>query len=106
RIGVWRAAWGEDAGRPSGHLAPAVAAGSVTSVLACAHAAVQTFGAAGTSDPAIVGLYRAAYGIPEICGSAQSLWRQAGSRRPWGPDPMLVADHRKPGGKRGEPAVG
>jgi hypothetical protein len=82
RIGVWRTAWREDAGEPAGHLAPATAAACVAAVLTSAHTAVQIFGAAGTSDPTIVGLYRAAYDLADVCGSARSLWLRASSR--WG----------------------
>ncbi|MGA4844093.1 acyl-CoA dehydrogenase family protein [Streptomyces sp. G45] len=80
RIAVWHAAWYEDRGRPEHHAAAAAAAASVAAALDCAHTLVQAFGAAGTSDPDVVRLYRAAYALPRLCGSPRSLWRTAGER--------------------------
>ncbi|MFI9643395.1 acyl-CoA dehydrogenase family protein [Micromonospora sp. NPDC051925] len=81
RIGLWTAASGEDHGVPAGHRAAATVAACVAAALNCAHAAVQTFGAAGTHDPAITRLFRAAYEIPARCGSPRALWQVAGQRR-------------------------
>ncbi|WP_218923787.1 hypothetical protein, partial [Streptomyces sp. rh34] len=69
-------------GTPAGYLAPAAAAAAVTAALNSAHAAVQTFGAAGTSDPGVVRLFRAAYEAARLCGSPRLLWKQAGARLP------------------------
>jgi alkylation response protein AidB-like acyl-CoA dehydrogenase len=71
RIAVWHAAWYEDRGCPAGHAAPAAAGASVAAALTCAHTLVQALGAAGTSDPAVVRLYRGAYVLTELCGSPQ-----------------------------------
>jgi hypothetical protein len=80
RIAVWHAAWYEDRGRPDGHAAPAAAGASVEAALTCAHTLVQAFGAAGTSDPDVVRLYRCAYALTELCGSPRGLWQTAGER--------------------------
>ncbi|MGR3938243.1 acyl-CoA dehydrogenase family protein [Streptomyces sp. BRA346] len=80
RIAVWHAAWYEDQGRPDGHAAPAAAGASVEAALTCAHTLVQAYGAAGTSDPDVVRLYRGAYALTELCGSPRVLWRTAGER--------------------------
>lgn len=80
RVGLWRVAWHEDRGRRAGHRAPAVTAACVSVALDCAHEVVQTFGAAGTSDPLVVRLYRAAYSLPGLCGTPHELWRSAGAR--------------------------
>lgn len=80
RIAVWHAAWYEDQGRPDGHAAPAAAGASVEAALTCAHTLVQAYGAAGTSDPDVVRLYRGAYALTELCGSPRGLWQTAGER--------------------------
>ena len=84
RVAVWQAAWLEDEHRRAGHRAAAAAAASVTAASACAHEAVQMFGAAGTADPVIVGLFRAAYEMAGVCGSPRQLWQSAGAR--WAAD--------------------
>jgi alkylation response protein AidB-like acyl-CoA dehydrogenase len=81
RAGVRRAASGEDDGEPASYQAPASAAASVSCALDCAHTVVQIFGAAGTSHPAIVGLFRAAYALPALTSAPRELWRSAGTRR-------------------------
>lgn len=80
RAGLRRAASGEDDGEPAGHSAPAAAAASISTALDCAHTAVQVFGAAGTSNPEIVRLFRAAYALAEVTGSPRELWRASGKR--------------------------
>jgi hypothetical protein len=80
RIGLWRAAKGEDQGQAADYRAPAVAAACVSAVLDCAHDAVQVFGAAGTSDEAIVQLYKTAYFTACLCGSPRVLGQSAGTR--------------------------
>lgn len=81
RAGLRRTATGEDDGKPAAHRAPAAAAASVTAALDCAHTAVQIFGAAGTSNPEIIRLFRAAYALPALTGAPAELWRSAGIRR-------------------------
>jgi hypothetical protein len=81
RIGVWRAATGEDAGTPAGSWAAACAAASVHAAVTAAHELVQIHGAAGTGDRRVVALYRAAYALPLACGSPRLLWERAG--RQW-----------------------
>ena len=81
RIGVWRAATGEDAGTAAGSGAAACAATSVGAAVDAAHELVQAHGAAGTSDQRVVELYRAAYALANTCGSPQLLWARAG--RQW-----------------------
>lgn len=58
RAGLWRAAQAEDEGERAGHRAPAAAAACVSAALDCAHTVVQVFGAAGTSDPQVVSMFR------------------------------------------------
>ncbi|WP_405364893.1 acyl-CoA dehydrogenase family protein [Kitasatospora sp. NBC_00039] len=82
RIGLWRAAHGEDEGVPAGHLAPSAAAACVSAALDSAHTVVQAFGAAGTSDPGIVRLFRTACSLPALTGSPRALWQEAGARLP------------------------
>ncbi|MFE4612667.1 acyl-CoA dehydrogenase family protein [Streptomyces niveus] len=81
RAGLWRAALAEDEGERAGHRAPACAAACLSTALDCAHNVVQVFGAAGTSDPAMVRLFRTAYSLPAVTGSVSALWRSAGARR-------------------------
>ncbi|GAA4834517.1 acyl-CoA dehydrogenase family protein [Kitasatospora terrestris] len=81
RAGLWRAAQGEDQGERAAHRAPAAAAASLSAALDCAHTAVQVFGAAGTSDPDVVRLFRTAYSLGSVAGSARVLWQSAGTRR-------------------------
>jgi hypothetical protein len=81
RVGLWRAAQGEDEGEPAGHRAPATAAACLSTALDCAHNLVQVFGAAGTSDPHVVRLFRTAYSLSAVAGPASALWRSAGARR-------------------------
>lgn len=81
RIGVWRAATGEDAGVAAGSWAAACAAASVHAAVTAAHELVQLHGAAGTGDRHVVALYRAAYALPLACGSPRLLWERAG--RQW-----------------------
>lgn len=80
RLGVWRSAALADEGRVLGYRAAAAAAAAVAACLECAHTAVQIFGAAGTSDPRVVSLYRTAYRVTAVCGSPRALWREAGKR--------------------------
>lgn len=80
RLAVWRSAALADEGRVVGHRAAVAAAAAVGASLDCAHTAVQIFGAAGTSDPRLVWLHRAAYGLTAVCGSPRALWREAGRR--------------------------
>ncbi|MFE9429216.1 acyl-CoA dehydrogenase family protein [Kitasatospora sp. NPDC006697] len=81
RVGLWRAALGEDTGERAGHRAPAAAAACLSAALDCADAVVQVFGAAGTSDPHVVRLFRAAGALPGELGSPRRLWHEAGERR-------------------------
>lgn len=81
RAGLWRAALAEDDGEGAGHRAPAAAAASLTAALDCAHNLVQVFGAAGTSAPDIVRLFRTAYALPALTGPVRTLWQSAGMRR-------------------------
>ncbi|MGW2317435.1 acyl-CoA dehydrogenase family protein [Streptomyces sp. NPDC001680] len=81
RVGLWRAAQGEDEGERAGYRAPAAAAACVAAALYCAHTVVQVFGAAGTSDPDVVRLFRTAGALPTVSGSPRKLWREAGERR-------------------------
>lgn len=80
RLAVWRSAALADEGRALGYRAAAAAAAAVAACLECAHTAVQIFGAAGTSDPRLVSLHRAAYRVTAVCGSPRALWREAGKR--------------------------
>jgi hypothetical protein len=80
RLAVWRAAALADEGHVLGYRATGAAAAAVAACLECAHTAVQTFGAAGTSDPRLVSLHRAAYRVTAACGSPRALWREAGQR--------------------------
>ncbi|MFJ5680714.1 acyl-CoA dehydrogenase family protein [Streptomyces sp. NPDC093097] len=81
RVGLWRAAHGEDEGERAGHRAEAAAAACVSAALDCAHTVVQVFGAAGTSDPVVVRLFRMAYSLPAVSGSPRALWQSVGARR-------------------------
>lgn len=76
RVGLWRTAWEHDQGREPNVFAATAAC--VSAAVTCAHELVQVFGAAGTSRPDVVRLYRAAYALPELCGSPGELWRRAG----------------------------
>jgi hypothetical protein len=80
RVAVWRAADAAGQGDADPYQAPAAVATSVSVVLGCAHNAVQTFGALGTSDPTITRLYGTAYEVASICGAPSALWRSAGVR--------------------------
>ncbi|MFF7976513.1 acyl-CoA dehydrogenase family protein [Streptomyces sp. NPDC007905] len=81
RAGLWRAAQAEDEGERAGHRAPAAAAASVSAALDCAHTVVQVFGAAGTSAPQVVAMFRTACALPAVSGSPRALWAEAGARR-------------------------
>jgi Acyl-CoA dehydrogenase, C-terminal domain len=81
RAGLWRSASGEDEGAPAGYRAPATAAACVSAALDCAHMVVQVFGAAGTSRPEIVRLFRTAYALAALTSAPAQLWHSAGTRR-------------------------
>lgn len=96
RLAVWRSAALADEGRVPGYRATGAAAAAVAACLECAHTAVQIFGAAGTSDPRLVSLHRAAYRVTAVCGSPRALWREAGQRA------LAEESSTKPGrGERG-----
>jgi len=80
RVGLWRAAAGEDNGVRSGYRAPAAAAAAIEAAVDCAQELVQVFGAAGTHDRDVTGLYRAAYGLTALIGPPATLWDIAGRR--------------------------
>jgi hypothetical protein len=80
RLAVWRSAALADEDRVLGYRATGAAAAAVAACLECAHTAVQIYGAAGTSDPRLVSLHRAAYRVTAVCGSPRALWREAGKR--------------------------
>lgn len=86
RVGLWRAANAEDDGTGARHRAPAAAAACLSAALDCAHNVVQVYGAAGTSDPDVVRLFRTACSLAAITGSARTLWQAAGER--WLPSPV------------------
>ncbi|WP_410633494.1 acyl-CoA dehydrogenase family protein [Amycolatopsis sp. cmx-4-83] len=78
RVGLWRTAWSRDRGKPPADRVYVATAVCVTAAVGCAHELVQIFGAAGTSEPVVTRLYRAAYGLPDVCGSPGELWRRVG----------------------------
>jgi hypothetical protein len=89
RIGLWRAATALTRAQASAvqaeatagaYLVPSAVASCVSASLTSAHCTVQIFGAAGTSDPAVVDRYQAAYEMAAVCGSPQRLRRTAGAR--------------------------
>ncbi|MBB5805002.1 alkylation response protein AidB-like acyl-CoA dehydrogenase [Saccharothrix ecbatanensis] len=80
RVEVWEAACALDAGVDR-HLSRTALATAVEAAITAAHAVVQLHGAAGTSDPAVGAVYRAAYGAVDVWGPPSVLWRAAADER-------------------------
>ncbi len=81
RVGIWRCAGGRDEPQLGDHRLLAAVADAVMAGLACSRAAVQMFGAAGTSDPVMTWPYHTAHGMTAVCGSPRALWESAGDRQ-------------------------
>jgi alkylation response protein AidB-like acyl-CoA dehydrogenase len=83
RVEVAEAAWRHDQDDRSGRAralvltALALAAGAATGTT---RVASQVYGAAGTSDPAVVDAYRTAHALAVAWGSSERLWRAAADR--------------------------